>query len=188
MEKGRCRGRSWALRQCMSVLRDCERAAREMIVNEPKGNTHVSREQDVHLPPPVLSVKLCVKALKNDNGATRLVPCQRNSDKVPTPEPGTWRRSQLCPLPMGTAIVRASSPVPSLLQQRSTPRTGADTFYNQDVYSGSGIRAAAGIEEGHPRRAGPDAEAPRSGPGSGPFPGRALPLRSGARCWPRRQR
>ena len=116
------------------------------------------------MPPPALSVKLRVKALKNDAGATRLFPCQRNSDKVPTPEPGTWRRSQLCPLPMGTAIVRASSPVLSLLQQRSTPRTGADTFYNQDVYSGSGIRAAAGIEEGHPRRAGPDAEAPRSGP------------------------
>ena len=44
----------------------------------------------------------------------------------------------------------------------------ADTFYSQDVYSGSGIRAKAGIAEGQPRRAGPDAEAPRSGPGSGP--------------------
>ena len=40
----------------------------------------------------------------------------------------------------------------------------ADTFYSQDAYSGSGIRAKAGIAEGQPRRAGPDAEAPRSGP------------------------
>ena len=44
----------------------------------------------------------------------------------------------------------------------------ADTFHSQDVSSGSGIRAEAGIAEGQPRRAGPDAEAPRSGPGSGP--------------------
>ena len=51
----------------------------------------------------------------------------------------------------------------------------ADTFHSQDVPSGSGIRAEAGIEEGQARRAGPDAEAPRSGP-----PGRT---RSGAPLW-----
>ena len=45
----------------------------------------------------------------------------------------------------------------------------ADTFHSQDVPSSSGIRAEAGIAEGHTPRARPDAEAPRRGPGSGPF-------------------
>uniref|UniRef100_A0A7S1W5J0 Uncharacterized protein n=1 Tax=Alexandrium catenella TaxID=2925 RepID=A0A7S1W5J0_ALECA len=67
---------------------------------------HVSKAQDVHLPPPVLSVNFCVQPLTNDNGAMRIIPGKRDASAAPSPEPGEWRRSRLCPLPLGTAIVR----------------------------------------------------------------------------------
>ena len=51
--------------------------------------------------------------------------------------------------------------------RRIRPIAYTDTLCGQDVYSGSCIRAETGIEEGQARRAGPDAEASRSGSGSG---------------------
>ena len=50
--------------------------------------------------------------------------------------------------------------------RRIRPIAYPDTFCSQDDYSGSGIRANAGLAQGQPRRAGPDVKRPRAAPGA----------------------
>ncbi|CAK0878941.1 unnamed protein product [Prorocentrum cordatum] len=69
----------------------------------------VKREDDEHLPPPLVSVNFCVEDITGENGPMRMVPGTQRSNGhwAGSPvEQADWRASRLFPLPAGAAIVR----------------------------------------------------------------------------------
>jgi len=70
----------------------------------------VSKQDNVHLPPPLISVGFCVEPISGENGPMRMVPGTQLGDpwlkQSSFDEPALWRSTRLFPLPVGAAIVR----------------------------------------------------------------------------------
>lgn len=89
----------------------------------------VPRELQKKLPPPYIAVNFCVQELTPMNGATRIIPGTHfQSSSIPDPEPEEWRRSRLCPIPAGAAIIRDIR-----VLHGGTPNFTQDTRYLPNV-------------------------------------------------------
>lgn len=67
----------------------------------------IRKDDDVWMPPPMISINFVIQELTSMNGPTRIVPgTQLERGFVPPWIPDWWLRSRLCPIPAGAAIVR----------------------------------------------------------------------------------
>jgi len=106
------------------------------------GLTH---KDNVHRPPPLVSVNFCVQEITGDNGPMRIVPgtqLDRGQWASSPKEPAEWRATRLFPLPVGTAIVRAKA------ARRKTAFSHQHAAGHREVRAVREARAFGGVRAG----------------------------------------